>query len=640
MESSNLLKNKSYVLLDEYLFLQSDKSFRNQYSDLFCGNYNYYISCFSIDIKKARNTLIITERGNANMLYFLLICLIFILVFSLFSIIRTIHNINKQIKEQRKIRVSLSNKYIEELAYAINQKDTLHKKLQVQIKQEEEQLKQSISNISHDLRTPLTSLQGYLTLLQECENKQEQEQYLKIIKAKTDYLTELVQEFYDLSVLENEQSDVECERIDINRIVTDCLIEKYYEFGEIQPIIQAENAPVWIYGNNLICKRIIENLIVNALRYSDNYIEVSINQKGVFTIKNSTKSLDNIDVNSLVVLDKIKYKETSTKYAILFVGNTTKGGIIMLKFQDNNTTVIATFEDFILTAYVIIDELYHQFAPPEVTRRRHILNAKLSDSEIITISLCGELAGVDSENAWFSFVKRNYRHLFPQLCSRSRFNRTRRALMQTTELLRQKMISVFPIPVSSYYIVDSFPLAVCKFGRARYCKAFRGHGADYGKCPSKKETYYGYKVHALITLEGYIASFEITPASTDDREGLRDLADHWSNVTILADKGYVGKNMKQEMQEKNICLFALKRSNSKENWPKSVRQLIFKLRRRVETVFSQLSGQLNAERVLAKSFQGLCTRLVNKVLAYNLCIALNSIFGETCELGKIKKLIF
>ena len=47
-------------------------------------------------------------------------------------------------------------------------------------------------------------------------------------------------------------------------------------------------------------------------------------------------------------------------------------------------------------------------------------------------------------NAWYSFVKRNYRHLFPHLCSRSRFNRTRRALMQTTELLRQKMISVFP----------------------------------------------------------------------------------------------------------------------------------------------------------------------------------------------------
>ena len=107
------------------------------------------------------------------MFYFLLICSIFILACSLFSITRTIRNINKQIKEKRKIRVSLSNRDIEELAYAINQKDTLHKKLQVQIRQEEEQLKQSISNISHDLRTPLTSIQGYLTLLQECEDKQE-----------------------------------------------------------------------------------------------------------------------------------------------------------------------------------------------------------------------------------------------------------------------------------------------------------------------------------------------------------------------------------------------------------------------------------------------------------------------------------
>ena len=79
------------------------------------------------------------------MFYFLLICSIFILACSLFSITRTIRNINKQIKEKRKIRVSLSNRDIEELAYAINQKDTLHKKLQVQIKQEEDQLKQSIS---------------------------------------------------------------------------------------------------------------------------------------------------------------------------------------------------------------------------------------------------------------------------------------------------------------------------------------------------------------------------------------------------------------------------------------------------------------------------------------------------------------
>lgn len=85
-------------------------------------------------------------------------------------------------------------------------------------------------------------------------------------------------------------------------------------------------------------------------------------------------------------------------------------------------------------------------------------------------------------------------------------------------------------------MIDSFPLAVCKFGRARYCQSFRQDGADYGKCPSKKETYFGYKVHALITLEGFITAFEITLASTDDREGLRDLVMQQQPLTILGDK--------------------------------------------------------------------------------------------------------
>lgn len=312
----------------------------------------------------------------------------------------------------------------------------------------------------------------------------------------------------------------------------------------------------------------------------------------------------------------------------------------MLKFQDHYTTLIATFEDFILLVYTIIDDLYKQFVPASVSQRRNVNTAKMSDSEIITLSICGELVGTDSENAWYSFVKRNYRHLFPKLCSRTRFNRTRRALLQVTELLRQKLIQSFPIPSSRYFVIDSFPLPVCRFGRARFCHSFRAYGANYGRCPSKKETYFGFKVHALITLEGYITAFEITPASVDDREGLRDLAENQFGLVILGDKGYTGENLYDDMRKKGICLMSLKPSNYKKNWPREIRQLIFRFRRRVETVFSQLSEQLNAERVLAKSFRGLCTRLQNKVLGHNLCMAFNSIFQQACEIGKIKKLIF
>ena len=312
----------------------------------------------------------------------------------------------------------------------------------------------------------------------------------------------------------------------------------------------------------------------------------------------------------------------------------------MLKFKDDYTTLIATFEDFILLVYTVIDDLYQQFVPTCVSQRRNVDTARMSDSEIITLSICGELIGIDSENAWYSFVKRNYRHLFPSLCSRTRFNRTRRALLQITELLRQKLAQFFPIHTSRYFVIDSFPLPVCKFGRARYCHSFRGDGADYGKCPSKKETYFGFKVHALITIEGYITAFEITPASVDDREGLRDFAENHLCLTILGDKGYAGEKLWQDMRDKGICLMSLKPSNYKNNWPKEIRQLIFRFRRRIETVFSQLSEQLNAEKVLAKSFRGLCTRLQNKILGHNLCMAFNSIFGEQCDIGKIKHFIF
>lgn len=138
-----------------------------------------------------------------------------------------------------------------------------------------------------------------------------------------------------------------------------------------------------------------------------------------------------------------------------------------------------------LLVYAIIDDLYQQFVPSSVSQKRNITTAKMSDFEIITLSISSELVDIDSENAWYSFVKRNYRHLFPNLCCRTRFNQTRRNLLQVTELLRQNPL-VFPIPDNRYFVTNSFPLPVCKFGRTRYCRSFREDGSNYGKCPSKR----------------------------------------------------------------------------------------------------------------------------------------------------------
>ena len=283
------------------------------------------------------------------MIYLLLVLLNIILMFSLFSWKRQICEITKQISENRKLRISLSNKHIEKLAGIINEKNDLERRAKLQILQEKEQLKQSIANISHDLRTPLTSIQGYLVLLKSCENKEEQEHYFSIIQAKADYLTELLQIFYDLSLIDSEDYILEVEKLDINRIVTDCLIDKYSELKKLTPTVKTENAPVWITGNTVACKRIIENLITNAIRYSNDYVEIVIDANGIFTVKNTTSELKNIDINML--FQKFYTVDTSRSngntglglYIVKELLNKIDGGIEEISYKNNILTISIYF---------------------------------------------------------------------------------------------------------------------------------------------------------------------------------------------------------------------------------------------------------------------------------------------------------
>lgn len=283
------------------------------------------------------------------MMYLLLVLLNIILAFSLFSWKRQICEITKQISENKKLRISLSNKQIVKLAGIINEKNDLEQKTKVKIIQEKEQLKHSIANISHDLRTPLTSIQGYLTLLKDCEDKEEQEHYFSVIQAKTDYLTELLQIFYDLSLIESDDYILGIEKIDVNRIVTDCLIDKYNELKELTPTIKIENTPVWIIGNAVACKRIIDNLVTNAIRYSDDYIEIVMDADGIFTVKNTTSELKNIDVN--ILFQKFYTVDTSRSngntglglYIVKELLNKIEGGIKEISYKNNILTISVYF---------------------------------------------------------------------------------------------------------------------------------------------------------------------------------------------------------------------------------------------------------------------------------------------------------
>ena len=275
--------------------------------------------------------------------------------------------------------------------------------------------------------------------------------------------------------------------------------------------------------------------------------------------------------------------------------------------------------------------------------RLHKEKAKLSDSEIITISIMGEMLSNDSEKAWLSYVSKNLGDLFPRMIERSRFNRVRRNLVKVIEHIRLCMNQYLDACADDLRIIDSLPLQVCEFGRACFCRLFSAYGASYGVCPSKKLTYYGYKIHALCTTNGIITDFILTSADKDDREAVWELVETYNrHLWLIGDKGYVSIRLADDLRKENgISLVYMKRDNAKDQYPKSFRQAVFKIRRRIETSFSQLAEQFNIETTRAKSLWGLQVRLQTKMLAFNICFFLNQLLGlEQGQQAKIKSLVF
>ena len=261
----------------------------------------------------------------------------------------------------------------------------------------------------------------------------------------------------------------------------------------------------------------------------------------------------------------------------------------MLELNNYYIQELENLTDLFTNIFVIIDDIYNEIIPIGIRNRRNIKDSKLSDSEIITISIVGELLTIDSEKSFFSLLKREYKELFPRLGDRTRFNRTKRNLHLVISKIRGYISEFMQLYSNNIRVIDSMPIPVCEFGRAHFNKCFKSQ-ASYRRCASKKETYFGFKFHALTTVDGFLTDYVITPANIDDRNAVWDLCDKYRSISIIGDKGYINKRLTPELKsERDIDLLFLKRANSRDNYPKEVRQLLFKVRRRIETSFSQLT---------------------------------------------------
>ena len=283
---------------------------------------------------------------------------------------------------------------------------------------------------------------------------------------------------------------------------------------------------------------------------------------------------------------------------------------------NNNTkpkNIIVLFDMF----KQIIGKLYESVVPKSVKQRKNKEKAKMSDVEIISIYLLIQCLRM-SINKGYHFLKNNFSTLVEYI-ERSRFNRLVNSLMTVIRAIRRNLMK---FQHTTYKIIDSFPLTTSKFGRAFFSKLFKGI-ASYGYCASKKEKYFGFKVHVITDLNGNPYDYVLTPANVDDREAVFELAELVAIDILFGDKGYVGQFIEELREEKGIRLYALKRSNSKNPLPKKFRNLISHLRRRIESTFNQCIEHFNLEQVNSKSMVGLQTTLEIRFLCFNLLTYFN-----------------
>ncbi len=255
----------------------------------------------------------------------------------------------RSIAEDTNVQISISSgdKTARKLAKAINGELAQLRKLKLQYANGDRELKEAVTNISHDLRTPLTAINGYLDLLNREEKSEKVENYISQIKNRTEALKSLTEELFRYSVVTTMQ-ELKPERLDIVRALEESLLSFYAVLQEkgIRPEIKLPEEPVWRDLDAGAVNRIFANIISNVVKYSDGDLSVVMDESGCITFSNTAKSLSTVEVGRL--FDRFYTVEASRSstglgLSIAKVLTERMGGSISAQYQNERLYVRVEF---------------------------------------------------------------------------------------------------------------------------------------------------------------------------------------------------------------------------------------------------------------------------------------------------------
>lgn len=268
-----------------------------------------------------------------------------------------------------------------------------------------------------------------------------------------------------------------------------------------------------------------------------------------------------------------------------------------------------------ISVYCFVDDYLTVHPSLEQWRTSPNAHPRFTDREVITIALLQGCLGVATLKEVYRFIADNYRDAFPRLCSYGQWMARLHQLTPVIGVLIQAALISHPMN-DPLYLMDSKPIPVCKPLRHGRARLLSDEGAFFGK--TSAGWFYGFKLHLLCHHSGTILSSVLTPGNWDDRQVALALAWSISGGIVLADWGYSGDPIKQELaQEAGLLLITPQDAGKKGT---SRRTLISCLRERIETTLSALWSRF-IDRVYSRSWNGLWNTIKLKMLHFNLCQA-------------------
>ncbi len=272
-------------------------------------------------------------------------------------------------------------------------------------------------------------------------------------------------------------------------------------------------------------------------------------------------------------------------------------------------------EALVVAAYVFADD----YPVPSRCGRPPLV----SDAEIVALAVCQAAIGTSSDRQFLGLVGRVLPGWFPHLPDQSQYNRRLRGLVELISIVQQRLARW--LDTGGVRLADGTQLPVANYPGCQRRSHFAGQ-ARYGYAKSQHRFVFGVRLVLLTDRRGLPLGYTIVPANEKEYEPLADLLTGTAAEVVIADKGLWGRGYRERLAADNVLLLTPDKTRTADNQNRE--RALASTRLVIESVFSNLKGQMRLEQHLAKTPAGLAVRIAQRILALTIGMLLNTITGR------------